>query len=64
MCGLTEQQRCEFAENALAERQEVLASLHQREQQFARWIAHQRSKSRRAVVIGASVKTKGGATCG
>lgn len=42
MCGLTEQQRCEFAENALAERQAVLASLHQREQQFARWIAHQR----------------------
>lgn len=42
MCGLTEQQRCEFAENALAERQAVLASLHQHEQQFARWIAHQR----------------------
>lgn len=44
MGSLTEKQRCEFAENALAERQAILAEWHQREQQFARWIAHQRNK--------------------
>lgn len=44
MGSLTEKQRCEFAENALAEHQAILAEWHQREQQFARWIAHQRNK--------------------
>lgn len=45
MGSLTEKQRCEFAENALAERQAILAEWHQREQRFARWIAHQRRRN-------------------
>ncbi|WP_443091341.1 hypothetical protein ACTUM7_01270 [Basfia succiniciproducens] len=51
MCNLTEKQRCEFADRALAARQAMLSEWHQREQRFARWIAHQRSKNNQDVQL-------------